>query len=295
MDKVNKDVESVISRVLNKNKKDLSGALIAPITKDYKFSSNGIYFICGGMSTGKSFQALKHILTTERLFNKPYYDQIIYTSTSGKLDKTVSAFSKEIKGKIVYKSDKDILSYLEKHLKQKQKYYAMYKYILSDFVELDDTMKHIIEKHKLYTIRGGKKEINIQKLFIYLINKMSKYGFQNYPSNTLLVLDDFAGNPLTTSPTSPLNRILTKTRHYNLTAIVIAQTWRFINLNLKRLCTDFIIFAGYSRDDFETMMKQTPTNVGVDTAWEEYSALPDKHSYMVINTTANSLEFVPNI
>ena len=39
---------------LKKNKKEIDGALIKPLSESYPFSTNGIYFFIGKMGTGKS-------------------------------------------------------------------------------------------------------------------------------------------------------------------------------------------------------------------------------------------------
>ena len=120
---------------------------------------------------------------------------------------------------------------------------------------------------------------------------MDKYGFHNYPSNTLLILDDFAGHDLIKKVDSPLAKIMTKVRHYHLTVIIAAQTWRFINLNLKRLCSDLIIGVGFSNEDFKNMITQTPTGQNWKQLWEQYKRLPSKHSKMIIHCVSNEIEF----
>ena len=112
-------------------------------------------------------------------------------------------------------------------------------------------MYRIISKHSLE---------DIEDRIIYIANKIQKYGTTNYPYNTLLILNDAADSNLL-KKNSPLIRIITKTRHYNLTFIAAIQTIRFVNLNAKRLATDVICYAGYSREDFESLLTQTPNDL----------------------------------
>lgn len=72
---------------LHKNQREIEGALIKPISDDYPFSTNGIYFLIGRPGSGKSFWIWRHIMITERLFKQPYYNKIIFCSTSGKMVK----------------------------------------------------------------------------------------------------------------------------------------------------------------------------------------------------------------
>ena len=106
MIKINAKVEAIMNEAITKNKKELDSALIKPISDDYYFSTNGIYFLLGKMGSGKTYQLWKHILTTELIGieqdGKPYYDLVIFCSTSGALDKTSEAFAKKSKSRIKY-------------------------------------------------------------------------------------------------------------------------------------------------------------------------------------------------
>ena len=72
MTKLSALVDDLIEHDIKRHKKLLNGALIKPISKDYPFASNGLYFFCGKMGTGKTYQVCHHIMMTERMFSKPY-------------------------------------------------------------------------------------------------------------------------------------------------------------------------------------------------------------------------------
>ena len=73
INKVNEDIEKIIK----KNKSELNTALIKPIHPQHKFSSNGLYCFIGKMGSGKTYYIMKHILLSERLFERPYYNLIV--------------------------------------------------------------------------------------------------------------------------------------------------------------------------------------------------------------------------
>lgn len=229
-----KKVEDLIEDTLRKNQRDIEMALIKPLAPEYPFSSNGIYFLIGKMGAGKSFWIWRHIMITERLFSKPYYSKIIFCSTSGKLDKTAEVLSKNVKTPIDYIKEENLLPYLKRHLRRKLKYYAMVKHVLSKMVETNEEMARIIQKHSL---------MEIEDRIAYIASKLVQYQTASYPFNTLLVLDDAAGSPLLKNGNSELCRLLTKTRHFNLTCIIAVQTLRFVHLNVKRLATDIICYS----------------------------------------------------
>ncbi|KAK8896886.1 hypothetical protein M9Y10_014812 [Tritrichomonas musculus] len=277
-----KDVETVIKETLRKNQRDIEMALIKPLSPEYPFSTNGIYFLIGKMGAGKSFFIWRHIMITERLFKQPYYSKIIFCSSSGKLDKTAEVLSKNIKTRIDYVKESDLMRYLNRHLRRKLKYYSLVKHVMSKMKETNDEMRRLIQKHSLN---------DIEDRIAYIAQKMMKYDTSAYPYNTLLVLDDAAGSPLLKNGNSELCRLLTKTRHFNLTCIIAVQTLRFIHLNVKRLATDIICYSGFSKEDFMSMLQQTPNNLDVKTTTEEYLNHKGSHDRFIINITNGSSNF----
>lgn len=219
---------------------------------------------------------------SEHLFKKPYYQKIIFCSTSGKLDKTSEFLSKNIKTPIVYINEDELITYLEKHVKRKSKYYSIVRHVLSKLCKTDETMKRLIEKYNLE---------DIDDRLNYIAQKLAQYQYSEYPINTLLILDDFAGSPLLTKQHSELIRILTKTRHYNITCIIAIQTFRSVSKNVKRLATDVIVYAGFSKEDCEAILEQTPNNLDKKIITSKYLALPNIHDRMVLNIAANSMHF----
>ena len=276
-----KQVEQLIKQTLQKNQRDIEMALIQPLSPDYPFSSNGIYFLIGKMGAGKSYFIWRHIMITERLFKHPYYSKIIFCSTSGKLDKTAEVLSKSVKTPITYIKESELMDYLKRHLRRKLKYYAMVKHVLTRMKEANEEMERLINKHSLE---------DIEDRIVYIANKLVQYQTTSYPYNTLLILDDAAASPLLKNGNSELCRLLTKTRHYNLTCIIAVQTLRFVHLNVKRLATDIIMYSGFSRDDFTSMLKQTPNNLD-ESIVDEYLQHTDIHDRFVLNITANKHYF----
>ena len=112
MSKEEGEVNKLINDVIKKNKGELNTALIEPIHPKWKFSSNGIYLFIGKPGSGKTYFLLKHIMMSEKLFEKPYYNRIIFCSTSAGLDKTVLAFSPKIKTPITYVNDEELMPFL---------------------------------------------------------------------------------------------------------------------------------------------------------------------------------------
>ena len=278
---IEKEVDELINKTLKKNRKELDMCLIRPLTDTYPFSTNGVYYLIGKMGSGKSFWIWKHIMITERLFKHPYYNKIYFCTSSGKMDKTSEVMSKQVKTNIEYINEHNLIKVLERHLRRKNKYYTIVKHVLSKMREISEEMNRIIAKHSLE---------DIEDRIIYIANKIQKYGTINYPYNTLLILDDAADSNLL-KKNSPLIKIMTKTRHYNLTVIAAIQTIRFVHLNAKRLATDVICYSGYSREDFESLLTQTPNDLDKKIVTEQYLKLKNIHSKFIMNITAGKYTF----
>ena len=281
--KIEAEVDELLEKVRKKNAKELSYALIKPLTKQYQFCSNGIYLFSGSMGSGKSYEIMRHILMSERLFDEPYYSLIVFCSTSGGLDKTVQTFLPKVKTPIAFMPDTSLLPFLRRHIKIKKKYYAIVQFLNKNLKKPSDEMQRIITKHNLI-----KKENQLK----YIAEKLLKYNTSHYPANLLLVLDDFASNPLLQHKESELNRILTKTRHYNITCIIAVQTVKFIIKNLKRMLSDAVIWKGLSYDDWTQFMRETSHSFNADLLWEQYHRLQDQHSHLELHFVANTYKFV---
>lgn len=276
------EVDEMINKIVKKNSSELNMALIRPLSDEYKFSTNGFYIFCGKMGSGKTLEIIKHILITDRMNDgEGYYNLIVFCSTSGGLDKTVQAFLPKIKTPIAFVPDTSLLQFLQCHIRRKKKYYSIYRYVNSNGKKIDDEFKRLIEKHNL-----DKEE----KKLLYVAQKLLKYNTVKYPLNLLLVLDDFAGHKLINKPDAELCRILTKTRHYNITCILAVQSTKFVIKNLKRICTDLVLWRGVGWDDFYDLQRELPHNFDVKEVWEEYKKLNDPHSKLVMNLYAGSYE-----
>ena len=174
------------------------------------------------------------------------------------------------------------MDYLKKHVKRKIKYYAMVKHIMSRMKETNEEMQRLINKHSLQ---------EIDDRIVYIANKLVKYQTSSYPFNTLIILDDCAGSDLLTHNNTEFLRLLTKTRHYNITCIMAIQTLRFVHINAKRMATDIICYSGYSEEDFTSLLQQTNNNLNIKKTVKEYLQHRDIHDKFVMNLIAGRYYF----
>ena len=278
-----KEVDEKIEKIIRKNKRELNTALIEPIHPKHQFSSNGLYAFLGKMGSGKTFYIMKHILLSEKLFEKPYYSLIVFCSTSNGLDKTVMSFKDNIKTPMIFISDTELLDFIENHVKEKMRYYSIYRFVMNNFKNPDDTMEEIIRSNGLNTK---------QKLIKYIAQEFNKYQTNSYPLNCLIVLDDFANNELLTKKNSKLHSYFTKTRHYNITFIIAVQTVKFIPKNVKRMLTDCVIYGGFSEEDFFGLLKELSHPWNIKKLFEEYkNKMTEKHNKLILNLSAPSYHF----
>ena len=283
MSKIINEVNDEITKIIKKNKKELDTALIKPIHKNHPFSSNGLYCFIGKPGSGKTYYIMKHILLSEKLFEKPYYNLIVFCSTSNGLDKTVLAFKDKIKTPILFINDSELMNFLEEHVKAKMRYYSIYRFVMNNFKKPDEIMQGLINQYGLNTKA---------KLVKFIANEFNKYQTNRYPLNCLVVLDDFANNDLLTKKNSPLHSYFTKTRHYNITFIIAVQTVKFIPKNVKRMLSDCVIYGGLSEEDFISLMKELPHPWNIDKLFEEYkSKCSIEHVKLILNLSVPSYQF----
>ena len=48
---VSKTVQEIMKNALKRNEKEIEGALIKPLSEEYPFSTNGVYFFIGKMGS----------------------------------------------------------------------------------------------------------------------------------------------------------------------------------------------------------------------------------------------------
>ena len=269
-------IESRVNKIMNKtittNKKELAAAQIEPFCDELLFGKNGLYLFIAPQGGGKSYNIAKFVLMTESLnASKPYYNTIVYCSTSDGLDKTLDVFRKKFKTDVKYIDEAKLLPFISHYIKRQKHFYSMVKFLNSNGKVVDDTLAQLFKKHGC---------INKLKEYKYIMRKLNEYGNPPYPNNMLLILDDFLGSDLLESKKSPLVKILTKLRHYNITTIVSQQSTKGIGRTVRRLASDCALWKGIGYDDFIDLMREIPIKADKDYLWKLYNSLKNKHDFV---------------
>ena len=291
-----KKIDELFEKIQSKNKVELENAMIKPVHDKYPLAQNGIVGLIAPPGSGKSFTYLKLAAQQEQLFNEPFFELIVICSTSNKFDKTVEAYKDVIqKSKLVALKDSDLLSWLNKYMRRILKYNAMMKFIQSDFKDENEEMTRILNKHR-FKQNGKQTEKQKYDMVKYIANKLSKYGWKTFPHRCLLILDDFASHPLVRSKETEMSRLLKKLRHFNINVMICVQTSKSISKDIKRICTDFILFPGLSETDFIDLMKESMAGkFDRKELWNQYHALTNQHDSFRIHIYANKLIIVRSL
>ena len=291
-----KKIDELFEKIQTKNKVELENAMIKPVHDKYPLAQNGIVGLIAPPGSGKSFTYLKLAAQQEQLFNEPFFELIVICSTSNKFDKTVEAYKDVIqKSKIVALKDSDLLSWLNKYMRRILKYNAIIKYIQSDFKDENEEMTRILNKHRFKT-NGRMTEKQKYDMVKYIANKLSKYGWKTFPHRCLLILDDFASHPLVRSKETEMSRLLKKLRHFNINVMICVQTSKSISKDIKRICTDFILFPGLSETDFIDLMKESMAGkFDRKELWNQYHALTNQHDSFRIHIYANKVVIIKSL
>ena len=291
-----KKIDELFEKIQSKNKVELENAMIKPVHEKYPLAQNGIVGLIAPPGSGKSFTYLKLAAQQEQLFNEPFFELIVICSTSNKFDKTVEAYKDVIqKSKLVALKDSDLLSWLNKYMRRILKYNAMMKFIQSDFKDENEEMTRILNKHRFKT-NGKQTEKQKYEMIKYIANKLSKYGWRTFPHRCLLILDDFASHPLVRSKETEMSRLLKKLRHFNINVMICVQTSKSISKDIKRICTDFILFPGLSETDFIDLMKESMAGkFDRKELWNQYHALTNQHDSFRIHIYANKVVIIKSL
>ena len=291
-----KKIDELFEKIQSKNKVELENAMIKPVHDKYPLAQNGIVGLIAPPGSGKSFTYLKLAAQQEQLFNEPFFELIVICSTSNKFDKTVEAYKDVIqKSKLVALKDSDLLAWLNKYMRRILKYNAMMKFIQSDFKEENEEMTRILNKHR-FKQNGKQTEKQKYEMIKYIANKLSKYGWRTFPHRCLLILDDFASHPLVRSKETEMSRLLKKLRHFNINVMICVQTSKSISKDIKRICTDFILFPGLSETDFTDLMKESMAGkFDRKELWNQYHALTNQHDSFRIHIYANKVVIIKSL
>ena len=285
-----KHIDDMFTKIMNKNRRDLENAAIKPIHDKFLLAQNGIVGLIAPPGSGKSFTYLKLCAQQEQLFNEPFFELIVICSTSDKFDKTVEAFKEAItKSKIVALKDTDLLDWLNKYMRRILKYNAIMKFIQGDLKETNEEIERLLFKHK-FKVNGRQTEKQKLDMIKYLANKLQKYGWSTYPHRCLLILDDFASHPLVRSKETEMSRMLKKLRHFNINVMICVQTAKSLSKDIKRICTDFILFPGLSENDFNDLIKESMAGkFDRKELWKNYHSLTNQHDSFRIHIYSNKV------
>lgn len=264
-------INKLMKRTVEKNKSELDGGQIVSFCDELQFGKNGLYLFIAPQGGGKSYNIAKFILMTENMNAIPFYNSIIYCSTSDGLDKTLDVFKSKFKTDVRYIDEQRLLPFIEHYIKRQKHFYSMMKYLNSNGKVTDKTLSELFKKHGCY---------NKVKEYKYISRKINEYGNPPYPNNMLLILDDFLGSDLLESKKSPLVKVLTKLRHYNITTIISQQSTKGIGRTVRRLASDCALWKGIGYDDFMDLMKEIPVKADKDYLWNLYNSLKNKHDFV---------------
>ena len=234
------------------------------------------------MGSGKSYNCLKLIAKQEVLYNEPFYETVLFCSTSGEFYKTVKVFKEAIeKSKFLTIKDTDLLSWLEEYINKVTTYNILMNFVNKGLKNPDEDMQKIITDNNLH---------NPRKAIEFISKKLKEVGWKTYPHRLLLVCDDFASHPLLKRKEDPLSRMFKKLRHFNINVIIIVQTVKSIPKDLKRNLSDCVIFPGISKIDFFDLIKESSLSCfDPDELWSEYIKINDPQAMYSLHVAARKI------
>ena len=284
-----KKINDTFDRLSEKYKKEVENVLIRPIHPDFLFAQNGICAFIAGMGKGKTYNYLKMVSQSEVLFDQPFFESVVISSTSGKFDKTVEIFQQAIrKTELIHVKDDDLLEFLNDHLNKVLTYNSIMAYVNNGLKEPNAEMIKLLKENGLLNRRG---EFDYLKLINFVSNKLTEIGWKTYPHRMLLILDDFSSHPLLKRKETELSRFLKKLRHFFINVMICVQTTKSIPKDIKRNLSDCILFPGINYEDFTYLMKESSLgSLGTpNDLWDQYSKIKDPRTMIKYHVSANKV------
>ena len=282
-------VNKLFDKLSEKYKDDLENAKIKPIHPDFQFAQNGICAMIGVMNSGKSYNYLKMATKQQYLFDEPFFELIVISSTSGEFDKTLQTFRQAIsKSNVETVKDDDLIEFLNDYTSKVQIYNTIMQFVKNGLKEPSNEMMKLLKENACIDRKGN---IDILRAISYISNKLTEYGWKSYPHRMLLIMDDYASNPLLKKKENPLPRLLKKLRHFNINVIICVQTTMSIPKDIKRILSDCILWPGISINDFKDLVKDSSLSCfDPDELWQEYSKINNKHTMFILHITARKIK-----
>ena len=290
IDEAFRKIDEQFDKISRLNADELGYSQLKPIHDKLPYAQNGITAMIAPVGSGKNYNYLKIMSKQEVLYDEPFFELIVISSTSSKFDRTVSTFKDIIKkSKIVPVKDVDLLDYLNEYMRRIFIYNAIMKFVLSGLpwnkLENYEDLLELLRKHVgIYSFKTPK---TIEKGLKWICGVLKEYQWVSYPHRMLLILDDFASHPLLRSKETEMSRLLKKLRHFNINVIICVQTVKSIPKDLKRGLSDIILFPGISEYDFKDLLKEINMNfISHDVLWDTYKKIDNRHTTIALHLNA---------
>jgi hypothetical protein len=156
-------------------------------------------------------------------------------------------------------------------------------------------LKKHFEKYGIDDKKIARMEDDIEaklknRQFKYVNKKLKDYGNPDYPTNTLLILDDFMGSDLLERKECPIVKLMLKLRRFNIVTNISQQSTNEIGRTIRRLTSDCILWKGIGYENFMKLLDEMPIEVGKYYLWSLYQTLKNKHDYLEIHPHCNIYE-----
>jgi len=296
MDKVIKSVDKSMAKASKQNE-FLAAGKVGPIHEDYPWSNCGLHIYIGRPGSGKSWSTLKHLLICQSLPTGPYYSKIVYAGRQADNDETYKTHKKKLLPWLIEVKPDKLLDFLKAHIKKKDEYYAMYKFVMSDMKDPNSTMVRILnENANLFYKRRSRRGPLIfdpQAFYEYAMEFFTSANTGRYPLPLYIMLDDGSSSDLIAKKDSEIVQLLKHSvRHMHITVGIMTHTITDSIKELRRLISDVVFYKKVHYDDLELALKTIPTGFNEKEIWPIYSRMKGKHSHLIFHTFDGTYEVV---
>ncbi len=224
---------------------------------------NSVNILCGPQDSGKTFTAITEIAKISRLSPETHLCVIVCKNETID-DSTVESLKPLVKIPIVYVAEQNAEEYVKRLLKYKQFYNDIVENGWADQIE-DDQAEEVV---------------NVLKID----------DFSRPWLHTILVFNDVAKSKLFNKSTNYFNQLVPVCRHIQCSFFLNVQFWKSLPPEIKENTTIMFIFGGFSRQQLQYIVRQTPTKYSFEDIHTRYKTLR-KHDKLIFNRDNGELSY----
>lgn len=269
------------------------------VIKNTQITTNDNTFILAGKGSGKTTLLTLLMKDYER---KKIFTQYIYCYKL--MEETFAEEMKNFKGNLLYVDSSDVVEFLRKFTRRKQKYLSIIKWLKN---KTNDEYEEVL-LNELKTFKPKQKKLTFKD---YAVRELEKYGndfiiklSKNYEcigfdgfSKTMIIYDDILNFPeLFSKRLTASNEFFANffnfTRHYLIDNYTLGHRHTNLSPDLRQSITNWFIGINVPQKDLKSVYEQLSTVFNSYKDFYELYEQIDKFDFLFVNSQSKYVEVI---